>query len=51
MKILGKLLGSLVCAIAFGVIGFVAGLLFPWWPLDHDGYASTKPQPRPSNLN
>jgi hypothetical protein len=43
MKLLGKILGSLICAIAFAVIGFFAGICFPWQPLDHDGYASTNP--------
>ena len=41
MSIVGKLLGSLVCAILFGAIGFFAGLFFPWHSNRHDGYGST----------
>jgi hypothetical protein len=34
IRFLGRCLGSLVCAVTFGVAGIVTGLMFPWWDLE-----------------
>jgi hypothetical protein len=31
IRFLGRIVGSVVCAVVFALFGFVTGLLFPWF--------------------
>lgn len=49
MKLVGKIIGSIACALLFAGIGFFSGLLFGWQDSSHDGYASTNPKRNETN--
>lgn len=37
LKVPGMVLGSIICSIIFGVLGFVYGIVYPWLEeMNHD---------------
>jgi len=39
VRIAGKIIGSLVCLVLFGMSGALYGIIFPWVDSDWDGSA------------